>query len=415
MRPLSFPLRWLCGLFGAALALGAGSPSWPGIVGEIHGRLESLPAAPALQWSLTMMPGENGLPELAVRAAGEGTLMEAGIGLLPAAPDALRWRLKNVELDLARWSGALAAQWPALAGATLGGRVLVSGEGEWREGRLTGRIKLEWHDGTVHDAAQGWSLDGIAFQGALVVDSAGPRLASESPFELTVGTVTSTRFGARDVVVRASLNEHWQVAVTTAHVAVAGGEVAIDPCALSLWPPKMDVNLRIAGVGLQDVVALVPAGLADARGRIDGAVRVSWSQAGGFQVGAGGLALNAGEPAMLRLAESPGFLTRRVPARFALLPDWMGPLARWFAPENPAYAELREIELGHTDLQVKALIVRLTPAGDGQGRSALVQMIARPSKSDSAVARVTFEVAVAGPLDAVLHFGLNQDVSVQMR
>ena len=125
--------------------------------------------------------------------------------------------------------------------------------------------------------------------------------------------------------------------------------------------------------------------------------------------------MNAGEPAIVRLAESPGFLTKRVPERFALLPDWMGPLARWFAPENPAYAELREIELGHTDLQVKALIVRLTPAGDDQGRSALVQMIARPTKSDSTVARVTFEVAVAGPLDAVLHFGLNQDVSVQMR
>jgi len=361
------------------------------------------------------MPGESGLPKLALRAEGGGTLVEAEIDLLPGAPDALRWRLKNVELDLARWSGALAAQWPALAGVILGGRVLVSGEGEWREGQLSGRVKLEWRNGTVHDAAQGWSLDGIAFQGAFIVDSAGPCLESEGPFGLTVGNVTSTRFGARNVVVRASLNERWQVAVTAAHVEVAGGEVAIDPCTLSLWPPNVDVNLRISGVGLQDVVALVPAGLADARGRIDGAVRVSWSQAGGFQIGAGGLALNAGEPAIVRLAESPGFLTKRVPERFALLPDWMGPLARWFAPENPAYAELREIELGHTDLQVKALIVRLTPAGDDQGRSALVQMIARPTKSDSTVARVTFEVAVAGPLDAVLHFGLNQDVSVQMR
>lgn len=401
-------------MFGTALVLGAEAPSWPGIVGEIHGRLETLPAVPALQWALTVMPGETGLPKLALRAEGEGTLMAAEIDLLPGAPDALRWRLKTIELDLARWSEALAAQWPALAGATLGGRVRVSGEGEWSGGRLSGRVKLEWRDGTVHDTAQGWSLDGIAFQGAFVVDSAGPRMESESPFELTVQTVSSSRFGARKVAVRASLNEHRQLAVTAAQVEVAGGMVAIDPCVISLFPPAVDVNLRINGIGLQDVVALVPAGLADARGRIDGAVRVSWSQAGGFQIGAGGLALNANEPAMVRLAETPGFLTKRVPERFALLPDWLGPLARWFKPQNPAYPELREIEMGHTELLVQTLTVQLTPEGDSEGRSALVQLTGRPMKPASTVEQVTFVVNVAGPLDTVIHYGMNQDVTMQL-
>jgi hypothetical protein len=161
MRPLLSPLRWLCGLFGAALALGAESPSWPAIVGEIHGRLESLPAAPALQWSLTVMPGEAGLPKLALRAEGEGTLMEAEIDLLPAAPDALRWRLKTVELDLARWSEALAAQLPALAGATLGGRVRVSGEGEWRDGQLSGRVLARLAEGRFDVPAKKFTLEGL--------------------------------------------------------------------------------------------------------------------------------------------------------------------------------------------------------------------------------------------------------------
>jgi hypothetical protein len=169
----------------------------------------------------------------------------------------------------------------------------------------------------------------------------------------------------------------------------------------------VSVNVHFNRIGLQDVAALVPTGFAEARGRIDGAVRIDWSKAAGVQLGAGYLKLRDDEPTVVRLAPSPGLLPEHMPERFGLLPTWLGPPARWLAPVNPAYAELKGIELGQTELRAESLAVRLTPEGDNRGRSARVEMVARPAQPGTAVGKVTFEADVSGPLSALFQLSMD--------
>jgi hypothetical protein len=108
-------------------------------------------------------------------------------------------------------------------------------------------------------------------------------------------------------------------------------------------------------------------------------------------------------------------LSAGVPERFALLPAWLGPLARWAAPLNPGYADLVAIELGRTALKVDSLEVRLTPEGDPQGQSARVLIQARPALDGTSVGPVGFEIGVKGPLAYVLRLGAENGATLSLR
>ena len=185
--------------------------------------------------------------------------------------------------------------------------------------------------------------------------------------------------------------------------ATAGGYVTIDPSTVALFPPVLDFTVHVDRVGLQDLVALVPASLAEARGRLDGAVRLGWSKAAGVHIGAVGFTLHADEAATLRLAPTPGLITGNVPERFVLLPSLPGPLANWFAPRNPIYGDVSEIELGHTPLAIESFNLQLTPKGDAQGRNAVLQISARPDKTGALVKRVVFDIDLTGSLSRLLN------------
>ncbi|MBI5381611.1 MAG: hypothetical protein HZA31_06900 [Opitutae bacterium] len=400
------------------MAVGWSAPaSLPPLVGELAGKiaLNALPGLPPLAWDVALLPADAGRLRVKVSARNESTQIVVHADL-DATGTAGTWRLETGRFDAALWLGMIAPQFsPKAANLTGQGFFLFTGGGVIRDGRLTGRIDAEWRDGVLRDAVMGWTLDGVAFHGQFDLDSVGPRLVSAGPCEFTAKTISTARFGARNLFARGVLVDDWQFALAAGRVEIAGGEAVVDPCTLSLLPPVYEVNMHLHRVGLPDIVALAPGGLSDARGLIEGTVQVGWSSKAGLKVGAGGLTVSSEEPAVVRLAPTPGFLTKRVPERFELLPRSFGLLARWLAPKNPAFPELREIELGRTELQVKTLTIKLTPGGDSRGRSAVVQLIGRPVKADSHVELVTVEVALAGPLDTVLRFGLNQTVSVQMR
>jgi hypothetical protein len=141
---------------------------------------------------------------------------------------------------------------------------------------------------------------------------------------------------------------------------------------------------------------------------------VSWSAAAGVTAGDGRLQIAPGEVASLRLSVAPGFLTSKVPRRLALLPAWLGPIARAFSPENPAYETLRAIETGEMRLELNSLDVGLQPEGDPAGRTARVILTARPAKTD-VVESVRFEINVAGPLADVVRMGLEGRVNIHSR
>lgn len=405
-------------LFGSSFALTPQlrAMTLPPIDGEFSGQFTALkiPGAPALRWTVrvrTTKPAER-VVDLAVD--GTGTRVRAQLGVDNDGNG--WWKLTEAELDAAAWFPAASSQvGSAAAGVAAKGRIELAGAGALVDGRPNGTLTFAWRDGALVQAADGWSLEGIALRGELVIETAGEGIKSLEPMELTVRTVSTARFGARNFLLKALLNADKTVALTESRIEIAGGHVTIEPTTLPLDPLAVAVTLRITNVGLQDVAALVPAGLSESRGRINGTVRLGWSEANGFQLGEGNLVLGSTEPAFVRLAPSPGFLSERVGPRISLLPDSFGVVARWFQPKNPAYPEMQAIELGRTELRIENLSVQLTPQGDDQGRTARVKATARPAHAGGVVESVTFEVNVSGPLTQVLKLGMNQSFSVETR
>ncbi len=383
MRPPLFLLRWLGGLFGATLCFGAGSPpEWPGLVGEIHGRLETLPTAPALQWSVTVMPGDSGLPKLAIRAEGEGTLMEAEVELLPAAPDALRWRLKTVELDLARWSDTLAAQWPELAGVTLGGRVRVSGGGEWREGQLAGRALLRLSEGRVDISAKKFTLEGLELA-VQIDDLAARRTAPAQVLTLRSGHYDTITFGAGRIIFALDGDK---AQVTEAVLEALGGRLVLAPFALSLAQPEITVAARAEQIDVTLLLLLLPPVLAEAHGRLDGELAFHRDVNGGIKIASGRLALRPDTKAELRLLPTPGLLSGSLPPKVL-----------------QHYPGLIKIETGELPILADRLEVHLTPVGDVDGHSATVHLEGGPA--DPALrAPLVLDLNVNGSLEALAPF-----------
>jgi hypothetical protein len=383
----------------------------PAVEGDVSGELKLFPQSPdiALPWKITLKPAPDGGQAFALVVDAAGTRLQAE-GRVDLATGDGSWKIDAAQVDATAWFAACALKFaPQLTGMVAQGIVTITGTGTLNNGRPTGHIKIEWRDGSLRQEAQGWALDRIAFDGEFAVDGTQMNFHSTSPFELTIGLVTSSRFGARNVFMSGLFNKRPGLAVTAARVEIAGGEVSVDPCEVLLSPPVVDAKLRIRSVGLQDIVYLIPtAGLAEARGRIDGDVQVKWSSVAGFRLGLGQLGLRADEPTIVRLSAAPGILTGHVPQRIDLLPPWLGPLARWVRPINPAYENMHSIELGQSELRVKTLDVQLTPDGDDQGRSATVRLVAQPVQSGSSVKEVTFDVNVAGPIADVVKLGLER-------
>ncbi|HEY0945513.1 MAG TPA: YdbH domain-containing protein [Opitutaceae bacterium] len=402
-----------CGLVGHTRPGFAANFPLPLFAGDLSGELSVLgESGPQLQWRIdatTTTPAGRRQARLSL----EGPALRAvATAELDAATGEGAWRIEEGRIDVGPWLQALGGRLPAEArGIEAEGVLVLRGSGEIHRYQPAGLVSFEWREGVIRDPGRGVTLEGVTASGeadlARLTDGG-------APLELTVRTISTRRFGARNLAVRAVLRGTRELAVSAASIEIAGGTMEADPFVMPLAPFSVNAKVRVERIGLQDVVALVPSGLAEAHGRVDGEVWLGWSAAAGVQVGQGKLALHAGEPATLRLAPTPGFLTERVPRRIEL-PAWLGPLARWFSPDNPAYDDMEEVELGRTELRVEAFDAHITPEGDGQGRSAHVTVRARPLRPGGEIDAVTFDVNVAGPLADVLKIGLTQPFSVQVR
>lgn len=404
--------RWVfivVGLWVLAHAPEARAWELPPVSGRVAGELKLLRGAAVVAWEVEARSIGDGRRSLELAAHADGLALRLAMEV-DAVTGEGTWRVVQGNVDLACWCEKLGPKLPsALSGMTAEGVVELSGEGKIVQGHPVGKISFLWREGAVQASEMEVRLDGVTVSGE--VDVASPT-TGKVPVTLSIKTISTARFGARNLEVRAVLNGLDAVDISSAEVEIAGGTVKADPFTVPLSPPDVTVKLQMSRVGLQDVVALVPeTGLADARGRIDGDIVLGWSEVKGLQIGEGRLALHRDEPTTLRLAAAPGFLTGQMPAKFGLLPDWMGPLARWLSFDNPAYADLSEIELGQMNLIVDSFETRITPDGDNEGRSAKISVRARPARAGSVVEQVTFEINVAGPIGDLIRIGLNQPVS----
>ncbi|MEO7598092.1 MAG: YdbH domain-containing protein [Opitutus sp.] len=416
------PLRRTFAAFIIAAALWpdvrASEFEFPPISGELSGNLRAMgvPGTPPVAWTLKISPLPGGRRRAVTELTTSGARLKATAEMDLRTGDGT-WEITESELDAGTWLAILSPQLgTSAANLVAGGNLKLSGSGVVKKGKPSGAAKLVWTDGSVRNTRHNWALNGITLHADLSVDPENlAAMKSRSPWELSVKTITSTRFGARNLEMRAQFNDDRTVSLLSARVELAGGQVTIDPSIVSLFPPILDFTIRVDRVGLQDLVALVPARIADAQGRIDGVVRVGWSNAAGVQIGEGQFDLRNDETALLRLASAPGFLTKQIPERLSLLPKWTGSLGRLIAPKNPLYPDVREIELGHTQLQITSFGLKLMPHLDTHSRSALVSVSARPTQAGGAVKAVHFDLNISGPVSELLHLSTEDRTSFEVR
>ena len=390
----------------------------PMISGELSGRFKSqtLSSAPEVAWTLKVTPEGATRRKIEAQLLAEGSRLHLRAVMDTATGDGT-WEIVESELDAAAWLVVLSPHLGELAaGVAAGGNIQLSGKGVIQGGRPAGFAKLVWSQGSLRNEAAGWILDGITLQGDLAIDVSDlAAMTSSAPWELSIGTISSNRFGARNLFVQAQFNQNRTVSLLEARVEVAGGGVTVDRSTVSLFPPVLDFNVRIDRVGLQDLVALVPGSVSEAKGRIDGVVRLGWSREAGLQIGAGRFNLRDDEVATFRLTKAPGFLTERVPERLTLLPAWMGPIKRLLGTPNPIYNDVLNIELGHTELQIVSFSLDLNPRGDERGRTGVLQVITRPTSAGGAVKLLKFDLNIFGSVSDLLQHSMINQVRFEVR
>lgn len=384
----------------------------PPLTGEISGRMEwrKLAGAAPVDWRLTLLSPADGPGALRLQLVLTAPGLAAQVEVLPTAGI---WRVMDGEIDLTLWlrplAAAMALELPSdLEGS---GRLRVAGGGTWRGGRPEGRLTVDLTEGRLAGGGGAWQAAPVALSATVGLAEGDPRLQSA---RLTIAAASGFGLTLEQLELTATGMDDGRVQVAQATARALGGRMTLAPFVFDPAAPAVTSSLELEGLDLAELTHLLPTALSEASGRINGQVGFDWNLAGGARAGRGELTVSADTPAALRLAPAPGFLTERVPARIQLLPAWLGPLARWLAPENPAHGTLSDIELGRQPLQVEQLRVELRPDGPDGARSATVMVAARPVVG-GAVERVTFTINVSGPLDQVVRLGLDDRARLNFR
>jgi len=382
--------------------------------GDVSGQLV-LPGfgeVPPLDWHLQVNPHPNGdnLLHVNVTAPGLAIVVELSV---PANSEVMNWRILDGEIDLTRWwrpisTRAGLAEFPS--DLIVSGALHVTGDGTLLDKQISGQVEATIVGGSASSSAQKWSVADLDLETRLMIS---PENLLVQSLELRSGEASVVGIALRNILVAAEGDDRHRLKIISASVNMLGGRIALQPFTLDPGKLEIDTMAELEGVALSSIADFVPQTLHDASGQLKGRVAVRWNAKLGTRPGGGSLTLAATSPASLRLAATPGFLTQHTTERIQWLPDFMGPIARWLAVENPAYDTLRQIEMGDLPLQVEKLIVDLYPDGPNGTRSALVEVVARPV-AGTAVGKVSFTLNVSGPLDEVLRLGSDERVNMNL-
>ncbi len=392
-------------LLFAILTMARAASDWPlpPLDGELSGDFAAtiVPDAPSLHWRVVSQSTGEHTRHLLVRVTGPGTdvRLDADVNL---ANRISTWTLVDAKLDLARWAAALSHEVPALSGNSISGTLSVTGSGVVQNNEPSGTIAVSVREAVVRNAAAGWSLDGISLNGDFAVDAAASVIRSAGPLTLNVRTITTKRFGARNLTVNGMLQDLQTFALAAARIEIAGGDLVAAPATVELQPLRLALDVTVNRIGLQDVAALVPTALLSAHGRVDGTMRIGWTAKNGIELGKGHLILRSDEPAQVTLKPFPGLLTGGLPGWLMKLPPW---LVRWSIPN------LREAELGRAPIDARSLDVTFSPQPDSEGRTAVAHLVGVPN---GATARTPVDITanVYGPLNALIHLGTSTNFTI---
>jgi hypothetical protein len=370
---------------------------WPPIEGNLSGDATALglPGIPELHWTASVTPIDSDTRHVGVTARGHGTDLELEADVNRRTHLAT-WKLTKAVLDLAQWQTAAAHRLHALEPLTLTGHVSLTGHGILQDNVPSGELTVSVADAVVRNATAGWTLQKVGLEGAFSIDGTTWRVRSSGPLKLTIGTITTTRFGARNLVVNGTLEDLATFGLTSASIEIAGGNASAAPADIALDPFRLLLDLTVNRIGLQDVAALVPTAVLGARGRVDGIVQVAWSQGGGFEFSKGHIVLRHDEPAEVTLKPYPGLFTRG-------FPEWLMHLPRWLVRDSP-FPVLQKAELGTTAIEAQTLDVTFSQQPDAQGRTAIIKLSGMPRGPHSRTP-VNLETNVYGALRPFIQLG----------
>lgn len=376
--------------------------------GELGGDVEIAALAEAgLTWRATLT-AEGVL--LAARA--EGVELDVLATPTTGALDTWRWKVRRGEVDLGVW-------WPQLrglageaaAGWSASGRLTLAGEGAWSAaGGPTGEVAVALREGWARSDALELELSGVELDVATSDLVAGALAAGQT---LRVGKAVKAGAEVRDIAMDFGFTTARVLEVSRVEAGFLGGRVKLRPFRVAMDNLKVSAAADVEGVELAEVAKLIPWAVEAAAGRLRGRIELDWDVQRGLRVRDGGLDIVRVDGAEFRLARSPGMLTGDMPPKFGFFPQsWR--LFRGLGFTNPAYAPLRDIELGREGLRIETLRVSFWPDGVGVGRTATMHVVGKPT-GGKLVEEVVIDLNFHGPWTDFMSFGLNQEANYNFR
>lgn len=390
-------------VFLASLALaGAANAAedFPPLHGTLGGELR-ITALEGLNLGWRIEVGADGL---ILRADRPG--VDIAATLRPLAEGAWSWRIERGELDVAElWPAARAALGVQAAGWSASGRIELGGEGAWSsEAGPSGELRMALREGWARSDELEAELSGLELD-LRCQDLVGQALAPKQT--LRVAKVAAGGAELNELLVEFGLRADQVLEVARVEANFLGGRVRVRPFALPLAAPAVTAAAEVDSLRLEEVARLMPWLLQTAQGRLRGRVELSWDGLKGLRLRDGGLDIVRADDAAFRLAPSPGLLTGEMPERFSLLP-WRW--ARWIGLNNPVHGPLKDLEMGREGLRIENFEVDFWPDGPGQGRTAAIRIVGRPTDG-RLVEEVKLDVNFHGRWSEFLAFGLNQELS----
>jgi hypothetical protein len=358
-----------------------------------------------LQWTLT--GGEDGLVAR-VRRPG----LEIDLTVKPLKSGAWAWGIDRGMIDLAELWPLIRAKLPAAAaGWSASGTLELGGTGTLDPAAgaagARGALRLTLRDGWAKNddlQAEVFGIEGdlgvADLQAAL-----GGALPEGQEFRIRRIDLAGMSLGEARLVFGVAPGLIGRV--SAAELRVMGGLVRLKPFQIDAARPKVTVGAEVEELQLGEAAVVMPWLIRSARGKLRGRIEIGFDLAKGLlQMRDGGLDIVKADNAEFHLAPSPGLLTGDMPATFGFLPPswkWAGGVGI----RNPAYAPLKDIEMGRAGLHLESFVVTFWPDGAGRGRTATIHLKGYPTDR-RLVEVVVIDVNFHGPLTEAMGFGLSQ-------
>ncbi|MCF3652268.1 YdbH domain-containing protein [Synoicihabitans lomoniglobus] len=411
-RGLARAGRWLL-LGGLVSALGSfAAAEGLRVAGSWTGKIQPDPRLPVIPWELTVaahLGDATGATRLELRAELPGGNVRAKVEQIGAdAP--MRWTVPRQTLASEPWREIAVRFLPALAEWTFDGAVELEGAGTWSDAAgATGAFHVVWRPGRVENASSALVVRQPVLRATVgLADSTVASIDVELNWASV--DVNMIHLGAGALTAHQTAAGRWQVGEVSA--PLWQGRVILAPFEVDPAHPVINGHVSLAAVAAAELVPFLPDALSSASGRVSGELTFAWDESKGFAPKSGQFAILEDDKPKVRLAASPGLLSAKVPAKIETMPQWLGPIAKWMAVENPARDELIEIEMGRRTLQVERMEARLVPGAVAGETKVQARLVARPQDA-TAVELVDFTVNVTGPWEDLIRVSAEDGVKIK--